>query len=91
VVTLVEVAGAQLPLSADDMKDKDPLAVVAVEHAAGWFDDLAIASAAKLPWHGPAFGVSSKLFDVFENPLNKAACGLRLVEGDIVSDGIKVA
>lgn len=30
------------------------------------------------------------MFHVFEDPLDKAACGARLVEGDIISEGIKI-
>ena len=90
-VTLAKAAEAQLPFSADDVKDKDSPTFVAVEHAAGEPDDLAIARAAKLPRHRPAFGLIGELFYVCEDPLDKATGCFRLVESDIVGDGIKVA
>ena len=90
MVALAKAVRALLPFSSDDVNDKDALAVVAVKHAAGGLDDLAVAMTAKLPRHRPAFGVSGELFHVFEDPLDETACGLRLVEGDIVGDGVKV-
>jgi len=90
-VTLAKVAWAQLLLTPDDMEDKHLLAIVAVEHAAWRLDDLTVARAAKLPRHRSASGINGELFYVFEDPLDEAACGFRLVEGDIVGDGIKVA
>jgi hypothetical protein len=79
-----------LSFSADDVKDKYSLAVVAVEHPAGELDDLAIARAAKLPRHRSAFGVTRELVYVCEDPLDEPTCGLRVVKSDIVGDGIKV-
>ncbi len=90
-VTLAKAAEAQLPFSADDVKEKDSPAVVAVEHAAAELDDLAIARAAKLPRHRPAFGLIAEPFYLRVDPLNKATCCFRLVQSDIVGDGIKIA
>jgi hypothetical protein len=89
-VPLTKVAEAQLSFSADDVKDKYSLAVVAVEYPAGEVDDLAIARAAKLPRHRSAFGVTRELVYVCEDPLDEPTCGLRVVKSDIVGDGIKV-
>jgi len=79
-VTLAKVAWAQLLLTPDDMEDKHLLAIVAVEHAAWRLDDLTVARAAKLPQHRSALGISGELFYVFEDPLDEAACGFRLVD-----------
>src|SRR5271165_2409971 len=50
-VALANKAGAQLPLSTNDVKDKDPLAVVAVKRAARRLDDLAVTRAAEFRRH----------------------------------------
>ena len=90
-VTLAKASGAHLHLPANDVKDKDPFAVVAVEHATWRFNDLAIAEAAEFPWHGAAFWMSGKLFHVREDPLYQAPSGFRVIESDVISDGIKIA
>ena len=90
-VTLAKASGAHPHLPANDVKDKDPFAVVAVEHATGRFNDLAIAQAAEFPWHGAAFWMSGKLFHVREHPLYQAPSGFRVVESDVIGDGIKIA
>lgn len=89
-VALAQATGAQRPLSPDDVKDEDPLTAIAVEHAAGRLDNLAVTRAAKLPRHRPALRVGGELFHVFEDPLYQTACGVGLVEGDIIGNGIKV-
>src|SRR5262249_54634710 len=47
-VALAKVTGKQSPLSHDDVKNPDSLAVVAVKYAARRLDDLAVTRAAKL-------------------------------------------
>jgi hypothetical protein len=79
MVTLAKAIGAQPPLSTDDVQNINSLAVVAVEHAARRFNDLAIARAAKLSRHRPALRVSAELVHVCKNPLDDLAGGLRLV------------
>ena len=89
-VTLDKPGLAETHLTAHDVKDEDSLAVVAVENATRCLDNLAVTRLPHLRGTGTTLGLLHKLLDVLKNSLNKTACRRRVIESDVIGNGVEV-
>jgi hypothetical protein len=90
-VTLSKLARPKQPLTSYYVEDPDPLAVRAVKDPAGRFDNLPVSRTTELGGHGSASWVPFQLFDMFEDSLDETACGLGVVESNIVRDRVQIS
>ena len=89
-VTLGKPGLAEPHLATHDVKDEHSLAVVAVENAARCLDNLAVARLPHLGRTGTTLRLLDKLPDVPEDSLNKPPCCLRVIESDVIGNGVEV-
>jgi len=89
-VTLDKPGLAETHLTARDVKDEDSLAVVAVENATRCLDHLAVTRLPHLRGTGTTLGLLHKLLNVLKNSLNKTACRRRVIESDVIGNGVEV-
>ena len=82
---------SQQALGAHDVEDENTPDILTVEDAAGRFDDLPIAPAFKLLGFGAAFRVVLKLVYVPEYFPNEPPCRFRIVQRDVIGDGVQIA
>jgi hypothetical protein len=80
----------QPALGTHDVKDEDSLAVVAVENATRCLDNLAVTRLPHLRGTGTTLGLLHQLLNVLKNSLNKTACRLRVIESDVIGNGVEV-
>ncbi len=78
-------------LAAHDENDEDIAPFHAVEDSTWRHDQLPIGQVGKL-WHAPAgFRILNEPLDAREHLLDETRSGIRLVEGDVVGDGLEVS
>ena len=73
------------------MQDEYRLVVVAINYPTWWLDDLAVARSLELDQLTPAFGMSLQLPDMLEDTSDEQCSGIRILQRDVVADGIEVA
>lgn len=64
--------------------------VVAIEHAAGWIDDLAIPRPTQLLRPTTTLRMIGELFEVTKDALDQIGCSNRIFECDVVCNSIQV-
>jgi hypothetical protein len=77
-------------LTAHDVKDGDSLAVVAGENATRGLDNLAVTRLPHLRRTGTTLGLLHKLLDVLKNSSNKTSRRLRVIESDVIRNGVEL-
>lgn len=82
-------ATAKTLLAAHNVQNKHSARLVAIEDAARWLNDLPVPTF-KLSRLRPALRVVLQLLDVGENPLHQRPRCRWVVEGNVISDSIKV-
>ena len=81
---------AETHLATHDIEHENSDAIVAVEDAARSLNNLPIARLPHLRRSGTALWLFHKLLDVLKNSLNKTPRRLRVIESDVISDGVEV-
>lgn len=61
-----------------------------IEDPAGRLDDLPIPSALKLRWFGATSRVDFELIDVLEDSLDEAPSCFRVIQRDVIGDGVEI-
>jgi hypothetical protein len=89
-ITLDKPGLAETHLAAHDVKHERSLAVVAVENATRSLDNLAVARLPHLRGTGTALWLLHKLLDVPEDSLNETTRRLRVIESDVIRNGVEV-
>lgn len=90
-VTLPKLARSKQPFASHHVEDPNPLAVKPVKNPAGRLDNLPVSRTAELGWYGSALGMPFQLFDMFEDSLDKTACGLCVVQSNIIGDRVQIS
>ncbi len=88
-VTLDKSRLAETHLTTHDVKNEDARAVVAIEHATRCLDNLAVTRLSHLRRTGTALGLFHKLLNVLEDSLNKTPRRLRVIESDVIGNGVE--
>lgn len=81
---------AQFALAPHHMQDEDAPAVISIENPARRLDDLPVAPAAQLRGPGTALRMLGKHGDVTKDGANQPARCLRVVERDMVGNGVEI-
>jgi len=77
-------------LSTHEVKNENPLSIVAIKNTAWSFDNLAVARQSHFRQAGAAVGMLIKLSDMLEDFPNQIACRLRVIQSDVIGNGIEV-
>lgn len=86
-----EALAPELLLGAHDVKDEHLPAILAIKDAAGWLDDLSIAAAGQFRRARSTGREPPQLFHMFEHALDQRPRRVRVLNGDVVRDGVKIA
>ena len=86
-----EHAPPEQPFAVHDVEDEHLCTLVAIEDTARWFNYLPVPPPLQFGWLWPAFRVFSQLLDVAEHSLYELSCRLRIVQCDVISNGIQVS
>ena len=89
-VTLDQPALAEAHLTTHDVEHKHSRAVVAVKRATRRLDNLAVARSPHFRRAGTALRLLRKLLDVLKNSLHETPRRLRVVERDVIGNGLEV-
>ena len=73
-----------------DAQDVDLLPVMSVENSTWRLDNLSIPPSLEFARFGTALGISSKVLDAPEYAPDESLCRIRIVEGNVISDGVEI-
>lgn len=89
-VTLAQSALTQTHRTTHDVEHEDARAIGAVEDAAGSLDTLPVTSLPKLGWARPTLRLLRELLAVLKDSPNQTSRRLRLIESDVIGDGVEI-
>lgn len=72
------------------MDDVNRSPVETIKDATRWFNDLSMAAKGRLDGTRPASRMLRKMFDALENSPHKFACGIGLVESDVIRNSVEI-
>ena len=81
-------AWSQFAFAAHYIQHENCFALLPIEYAARRFNNLTVAAAAQFARFGAAVRVNSQLLDMPENSLDQFTSGRRIVERDVIGDGV---
>jgi len=88
---VLKVAKPQQLLRPHHVQHQHPRTVVSLEHAARWFDNLAVTGIFEFWWMAPTLRVDHQLLDVPEHALHQSGRGLRILDRDVLGNCVNIA
>ena len=79
----------KLPLLSHNIEDEDPLLILTIKNATRWNHYLPVYRIRELWWNPSGLGDICQTLDLIEDFLDQMTCGRRVIQSNVLSDGIQ--